>query len=84
MDQVFEYAVKSGAGLFTVLFIALLAWVLRTNDQRENRYLDVIDKYGDKIDDKVTAVDGKVENLGRDMQEVKADVRTIITKGGMR
>lgn len=78
MDQVLEYAIKSGVGIFGILFIFLLAWVLKTNDHRETRYLNVIDKYGDKIDEKVTVVGSKVDNLEKDVAEVKADVRTIM------
>jgi len=77
MEQVLTYAINSGAGIFAVLFIVLLAWVLRTNDQRENRYLNVIDKYGDQIYGQVTATDGKVERLKEDVDDLKTDVGVI-------
>jgi archaellum component FlaC len=79
VEQAVKYAIESGAGIFAVLFIILLGWVLRTNDQRENRYLNVIDKYGDKIDDRVTVIDGKVDNLQKDVAGLKTDVGAIKT-----
>jgi len=77
LEQALTYAINSGAGIFAVLFIALLAWVLRANDQRENRYLNVIDKLGDKIDDRVTVIDGKVDRLKEDVDDLKTDVDGI-------
>lgn len=82
MEQVLAYAIKGGAGLFAVLFIALLAWVLKTNDQRENRYLNVIDKCTDILDAKVTCIDGRVVGLEKDMAEVKHDVKKIMINQG--
>jgi hypothetical protein len=78
LEQILSYAINAGAGLFTLLFIALLIWVLRANDNRENRYLGVIDKYGDVINKKVDCVDGRVQGLEKDMVEVKADVKSIL------
>lgn len=72
MEAVLDYAIKTGTGIFTILFIALLAWVLRTNDDRENRYLNIIDKLGDKIDEKVDRLDIRVGNLERDVADIKA------------
>ena len=78
MEQALEYAINAGAGIFAILFIVLLAWVLKTNDQRENRYLNVIDKYGDVLDSKVTCIDVRVQGLEKDMAEVKKDVKDIL------
>lgn len=69
-----DYAVKGGAGLFAVLFIALLAWVLKTNDSRENRYLNVIDRLGEKIDDKVDKLGARMGCVEKDVAEIKAKV----------
>jgi len=46
--QVFTDA-ASLYGLPFALFIALLVWVLWTNNQRENRYIEREDKYVDVI-----------------------------------
>ncbi|OPY57153.1 MAG: hypothetical protein A4E55_01835 [Pelotomaculum sp. PtaU1.Bin035] len=79
MEQVLTYAINSKeVGIFAILFIALLGWVLRTNYQREERYLNIVDKYGDKIEEKVTDIDGRVCNLEEDVKEIKADVKTIM------
>ena len=72
MESVLDYGLKAGVGIFGLLFIALLAWVLRTNDSRENRYLNVIDKLGDKIDDKVDKLGARVGNVEKDVADIKA------------
>lgn len=72
MELVLDYAIKSGLGIFAVLFIALLAWVLRTNDNRENRYLNVIDRLGEKIDQKVDNLGARVGCLEKDVADIKA------------
>lgn len=77
MEQVLTYAINSGAGVFAVLFIALLAWVLKTNNDREVRYLGVIDKYGDQIYGQITVTDGKVDRLKEDVDDLKTDVGVI-------
>lgn len=81
MEAALDYAIRTGAGIFTILFIALLAWVLKTNDNRENRYLNVIDKLGDKINAKVDRLDVRVENLERDIADIKT-VTVTARKGG--
>ena len=74
MEKIIEYAIQSGAGLFTLLFIALLAWVLKTNDSRELRYLNVIDCLGDKIDEKVDNLGVRVGCLEKDVADIKREV----------
>ena len=74
MDTVLEYAISNGAGLFALLFIALLAWVLRTNDSREMRYLNVIDCLGEKIDGKVDNLGVRVGCLEKDVSDIKREV----------
>lgn len=43
-ERVAEWMMQSGAGMFAVLFVVLLAWVLKTNDSREQRYISVVEK----------------------------------------
>jgi hypothetical protein len=42
----FEQLISSAKseGLWALLFVVLLAWVLQQNDRREKRYQDIIDK----------------------------------------
>ena len=58
-----KYAMNTGAGVFTVLFIALLAWVLKTNNERENRYIATIDKLGERL--------AVVEKIQGDVGDIK-------------
>lgn len=86
METVLQYVIKEGFGIFAILFIALLAWVLNTNDkretryindskERENRYLNVIDCLGEKIDQKVDDLGVRVGCLEKDVADIKATVR---------
>ncbi len=53
----------SGAGVFAVLFVALLSWVLKTNNDRENRYISTIDKLGERL--------AVVERIQDDVVDIK-------------
>ena len=59
-------------GIFATFLIALLAWVLNTNDKREIRYLNVIDRLGEKIDQKVDNLGTRVGCLVQDVADIKA------------
>lgn len=43
-EKLVDYALASGAGIFAILFIVLLAWVLKTNNDREVRYIGITEK----------------------------------------
>ena len=58
-----EYAIQSGAGIFTVLFVVLLAWVLKTNNEREHRYINIIDKLSDSLTGDLKEVKGAVSRI---------------------
>ena len=45
-------------GIFALGFFALLVWVLHTNNNREMRYIDTIDKFTDRFD----SIENKVED----------------------
>jgi len=63
LEKVLEYAAQSGAGIFAVLFVALLAWVLRTNDNREHRYINIIDKLSDSLAGELKDIKGAVSRI---------------------
>jgi hypothetical protein len=70
MDTVIDYAVKSGASLWAVVFIAFLGtavvlvrWVLKTNNDRENRYITVIDNQAKAL--------GNFTNMREDVADIK-------------
>ncbi|WP_141431422.1 BhlA/UviB family holin-like peptide [Bacillus sp. 03113] len=63
--------VASQYGLPFALFIALLVWVLYTNNQRENRYIAREDKYVSVI-----------QTLSEDVKERLTKIETRIFDGG--
>lgn len=68
-EEIWKMAV--GQGIFAVLFVALLVWVLRKNEERENRYLGVIDTLTEKL--------GTVEEIKDDVHEIK---KAVLKEGG--
>ena len=69
-EKVTQYAIDSGAGLWAVLFIALLTWVVKTNNDREKRYIGV-------IADQAKALGGN-----KDMAHDVADIKRWLEPGG--
>lgn len=60
-------------GLYAALFVALLWWVLRTNQDRERRYMEREDRYvsiistlSDEIKERLTKVEGMLERDHRE------------------
>lgn len=79
MQPVLDYAIKSGMGIFTILFIALLWWVLKANDAREARYQSLVDKVTTDLGGRMTAVERDVEALpGRVADAIRAEVRDVM------
>lgn len=64
-QEIFKIAISQGLGY--ALFVFLLIYTLKTNQQREEKYQNVIDKLTDKL------------NL---IDDVKEDVKEIKTKIG--
>lgn len=69
MEQALSYAIEKGFGLFAVLFIALLWWVLSTNDQREKRYMALADKLSTDLGDRLSSVERDLEALPHKVAE---------------
>lgn len=46
-----EKAIKNG--IFAALFVTLLVYVIRTNDARETRYINMIDTLNDTVNVKL-------------------------------
>lgn len=68
-ETALDYAIKSGMGIFTILFVALLWWVLSTNDQREKRYMALADKLSTDLGDRLTSVERDLEALPHKVAE---------------
>lgn len=63
-EKLLDYAIASGAGIFTILFILLLAWVLKTNNDREIRYIGITEKLAVSL--------SCVENIQKDVDDIKS------------
>jgi hypothetical protein len=63
-EKLLDYAIASGAGIFAILFILLLAWVLKTNNDREIRYIGITEKLAVSL--------SCVENIQKDVDDIKS------------
>ena len=69
-EKTLDYAISSEAGLFAILFICLLCvtglgirWVMKKNDEREQRYIEVIDKQAEGLK--------SIEFIKHDIRDIK-------------
>ena len=65
-QEIFNLAVNNG--LWAVLFLVLLCYVLKDSRAREKKYQDTIDKLGTSI--------ATVEEIKEDVQEIKGIIYT--------
>lgn len=70
MGPAIEYAFQNGTGIFSVLFVCLLAWVLKTNNEREKRLQAI-------IEENQRFVVGVLQDVRGDLEDVKGDVQDI-------
>lgn len=72
--EVIEQLLTNGNEItFSVLFIGILLYVIKTNDTREIKYQQTIDKNQQIITDTVTALNG-FEDLKHDVQKIAEKV----------
>jgi hypothetical protein len=58
-------------GIPYALFIGMLLYVLYKNDKREVAYQAIIERYGENIAHKVDAVQDSVDNVQRDIADIR-------------
>lgn len=68
----FSQLLQSGELTYGALFVALLVYVIKTNDTREKRYQETIDKNQELLNTAVSALNG--------YEEVKEEVTKIANK----
>lgn len=72
--ELIEQLLTNGNELtFSVLFIVILGYVIKTNDKRELKYQETIDKNQQIISDTVQALNG-FEDLKQDVQKIAEKV----------
>lgn len=59
MDWILQIAKDYG------LFVALVAYVLWTNRERENRYIQVIQTLSEEVKERLTKIETKIESVVR-------------------
>lgn len=68
--EIIENMLTNGTELtFSILFIAMLLYVIKKNDEREKQYQETIDKNQTIIRDTVNALNG-YEDLKADLQRI--------------
>lgn len=55
--------ILNGTGYVPFLFAGLLWWQLKTNDEREKRYIDIVDTRLTTVEDKVDKQDLKLDKI---------------------
>lgn len=67
------FIIKYTDSLWAVLFILLFIWVLKSNDTRERRYLNVIDQLSEKIEVNVVDVNRKIDSLNQQIASIRTE-----------
>ncbi len=67
LSKIIEVAAPNG--IFAVLFVPLLFFVLRENSKREGKYQSTIDKLADKF--------GIVDGISKDISDIKSDIEDL-------
>jgi hypothetical protein len=64
LEELIKVAIPNG--IFAVLFVFLLWWILNENSKREGRYQTTIDKLADKLD--------IIDLIQKDVTEIKIKI----------
>lgn len=56
-------AIFSQNGLLATLFTGLLAWVLKTNNDREQRYITTIDNLTTNVSNKINVIEDDISEI---------------------
>jgi hypothetical protein len=68
LEKLYEAAWQHG--IWALLFVALFVWVLKQNEKRENRYIQVIETQAVAVSE-VSAVRTCVDEARKDIEESK-------------
>lgn len=76
-EEIFNLAISNG--LFAVLFLLLLIYVLRDSSAREKKYQNIIEKLSNSFSE-MTILKDKVVDISNDVEDIKEDVTILISK----
>lgn len=62
MEELLQ-AVFSESGIFAAIAVGLIVWQSKTNQEREQRYIDTINNITVNISDKITNVENDVQDI---------------------
>ena len=71
-EEVSKLAVTQG--IFAALFVALLVWVLRENNKRENRYINTIDSLAQSVS-KIEIIKDCIDKQDEKLEKILERVR---------
>lgn len=58
-------------GIFAVLFVGLFVYMIRKNDEREQRYLEIIDNYAKSVETLSQSINANSLVIGRLADELE-------------
>lgn len=67
-------------GIWALLFVGLLFYVLRVGEKREDRLMSCLEKFGEKYDTlsgDLCVVKKEVNEIGKDVAEFRDDIKEI-------
>lgn len=73
MELIEQLITNGNEVTFSILFIVILGYVIKTNDKRELKYQETIDKNQQIISDTVKSLNG-FEDLKQDVQKIAEKV----------
>ena len=76
-EEIFNLAISNG--IFAVLFLLLLIYVLRDSNAREKKYQNTIEKLSNSFSE-MTILKDKVVDISNDVEDIKEDITILISK----
>lgn len=70
-------------GIWAALFVALLFYVLRVSERREEKLMGCLEKFSEKYDEiteSLCEVKQEVQKIGKDVAEYKEDLKELKLK----
>lgn len=76
-EEILNLAISNG--IFAVLFLLLLIYVLRDSNAREKKYQNTIEKLSNSFSE-MTILKDKVVDISCDVEDIKEDITILISK----
>jgi len=80
LTLIINEAIKSGNGLWAILFVSLFVWNLLESKAREKTLQEIINKVNDKVLTGVCSTETRVQEIDSKLDEVDIKVDTLDRK----